>query len=443
MASSYHLERNLAKNIIERVDQTDSFSWSSIDLEKNFTWLNEHYSLQLAPGQREALTNTLRSRIAIITGGPGVGKTTIIHSIVALLQAHHCKVQLCAPTGKAAKRLTESTKCEAKTIHRLLEIDPFHGNFKRNKLNPLECDVLIIDEVSMVDIFLMDGIMKALPKSAGLFLLGDSDQLPSVGPGQLLKDMIDSKKITTSHLTEIFRQASHSHIIKNAYLVNKGEMFFTPPKEEESDFYFIEAEAPEQCVHIIKQLISHRIEDKFKFDPLKDIQILCPMNKGVLGARSLNDEIQKIFQPLEGEFIERTGWKYYVGDKVMQIHNDYNKEIYNGDTGIIISINHESSEVIIQFDPLAVVYDFDELEHVIPAYAITIHKSQGSEYPVVIIPIHMQHFVMLKKNLIYTAMTRGKKLVIMVGQRRAVESALKSSSNTARLTKLKEWLETL
>jgi exodeoxyribonuclease V alpha subunit len=347
---------------------------------------------------------------------------------------------LCAPTGRAAKRMTEATGFEAKTIHRLLEVDPKGGGFKRGDDNPLDCDLLVVDETSMVDVMLMQSLMKAVPETAALLIVGDIDQLPSVGPGQVLADVISSGAVPVVRLTEVFRQAAQSRIITSAHRINQGSIPDLNPPEAESDFYFVQADDPETAVARITELVKTRIPKRFGLDPIRDIQVLCPMNRGGVGARSLNIELQAALNPAGDRKVERFGWTFAPGDKVMQIENDYDKEVYNGDIGTIDDVDANSGELIARFDGRSVTYGFGELDMLVPAYAATIHKSQGSEYPAVVIPMLTQHYAMLQRNLLYTGVTRGKRLVVLVGQKKAVAIAVRNVSGRRRWSKLSEWL---
>jgi len=434
----YLAERSIAEQLI-RI-RAGALPWAEIDADKALPWIEQRTGLTLANSQAEAIRLALHSKIIVITGGPGVGKTTIINSVLRILAAKGVKLLLCAPTGRAAKRMTEATGMEAKTIHRLLEFDPKAFGFKRNDDNPLDCDLLVVVESSMVDVLLMQSLMKAVPTHAALFIVGDTDQLPSVGPGQVLADIINSGAVPVVRLTEVFRQAAESKIITSAHAINAGRLPDLAPPDGEADFYFVPAADPEQAVPRIVELVSKRIPRRFGFDPIKDIQVLCPMNRGGVGARSLNIELQATLNPAGDKRIERFGWTFAPGDKVMQIENDYDKDVFNGDIGMIEDVDLDEGDVTVDFDGRTVTFLFGELDSLVPAYAVTIHKSQGSEYPAVVIPIMTQHYAMLQRNLIYTGVTRGKKLVVLVGQKKAIAIAVKNVSGRRRWSKLNEWL---
>ncbi|OUI98534.1 MULTISPECIES: ATP-dependent RecD-like DNA helicase [Acetobacteraceae] len=437
LAVLYRAEQSIAERL--RACAVGRPPWPEIDAEKAMTWVETKTGLALAPSQQEAVRLALRSKVLVITGGPGVGKTTLVNAILKIVTAKGTDVQLCAPTGRAAKRLSESTGLEGKTIHRLLETDPANGSFKRDDTNPLTCDLLVVDEASMVDVLLMRSLLRALPDSAALLIVGDVDQLPSVGPGQVLADIIGSNAVPVVRLTEVFRQAAQSRIITNAHRINEGRM----PElnaEEGSDFYFVEAAEPEIGLRKLLAVVKDRIPARFGLDPVRDVQVLCPMNRGGLGARSLNIELQQALNPPGEVKVERFGWTYGPGDKVMQIANDYDRDVFNGDLGVIDRIDVEEGELTVSFDGGEVVYGFGELDELVLAYATTIHKSQGSEYPAVVIPLVTQHYAMLARNLLYTGVTRGRKLVVLVGQKKALAIAVRNQGGRRRWSKLREWL---
>ena len=439
LAGLHRAERAIAERLLT-LDK-GKVPWPWIDPDKAIPWIERRTGLTLAASQKAAVGTALASKLLVITGGPGVGKTTIVNTILRILSAKDVRLLLCAPTGRAAKHMNEATGFEAKTIHRLLEVDPKGGGFRRDTGNPLDCDLLVVDETSMVDVLLMHVLLKAVPDKAALLLVGDVDQLPSVGPGQVLTDMIASGAIPVVRLTEVFRQAAKSRIIVNAHRINQGVIPDVRIPEAESDFYFVEATDPETAVPRIIELVKTRIPRRFGLDPIRDVQVLCPMNRGGVGARSLNIELQAALNPAGERKVERFGWTFAPGDKVMQIENDYDKEVYNGDIGYVEDVEPDDGELIARFDGRSVPYGFGELDALVPAYAATIHKSQGSEYPAVVIPIMTQHFTMLQRNLLYTGVTRGKRLVVLVGQKKAVAIAVRSISGRRRWSKLREWLQ--
>lgn len=435
------------KSIAERLTTLSSGSppWPVIDSTKAIPWVEAKLGVALADSQKQAVAVALKTKLMVITGGPGVGKTTIVNSILRIVMAKGVKVALAAPTGRAAKRLSESTGLEAKTIHRLLEFDPANAGFKRSEALPLDCNLLVMDETSMVDVPLMASLLRAVPDAAAVIIVGDADQLPSVGPGQVLADIIGSKVMPVARLTEIFRQAAKSRIITNAHRVNNGQMpeLALPEDGSETDFYFIDAAEPEDAMPKIVKLVKSHIPRRFGFDPIRDIQVLCPMQRGGVGARSLNVELQKVLNPGNSSqpSVERFGYTYRIGDKVMQTENDYDKEVFNGDIGFVTAIEPDANEVMIDFDGRTVTYGFGELDEVALCYATTIHKSQGSEYLAVVIPIMTQHYMMLERNLLYTGITRGKRLVVLVGQKKAVGIAVRGNKDRRRWSKLKERLD--
>jgi exodeoxyribonuclease V alpha subunit len=448
LAHLHRDERRIAEALQELAH--GSPPWGSIDAAKAIPWVEQRLGLELAASQKTAVAEALASKVLVITGGPGVGKTTLINAILRILAAKRLRIQLCAPTGRAAKRMAEATGLEARTIHRLLEYDPAAHGFRRGADLPLECDLLVVDETSMVDVPLMASLLAAIPPEAALLLVGDVDQLPSVGPGQVLADAISSGALPVARLTEVFRQAASSRIITTAHAINAGTIpDLRPPSEgATTDFYFLPAETPEQAVALILKVVGERIPARFGLDPIGQVQVLCPMARGGCGSRSLNIELQKLLNPDPAEQVERFGWRFAPGDKVMQIANDYDKEVFNGDVGTIDAIDADASELSVLYPSSeagavgsrVVVYGWGELDHLVPAYACTIHKSQGSEYPAVVIPLLTQHYAMLQRNLVYTGLTRGKQLVVLVGQKKALAMAVKNHLGRRRYTKLAEWL---
>lgn len=395
-------------------------------------------SLGLSPAEKqvEALLRAVREKILVITGGPGTGKTTLVRAVLELFRNAGARVRMAAPTGRAARRLSESTGGDASTIHRLLEYSVPRGGFQRDRGNPLDCDLLVVDEASMIDLLLMDNLLAAVRDRAAVIIVGDANQLPSVGPGNVLGDLIASEAVPVIELNEIFRQAGESAIILNAHRIRNGE---SPVFETGGDFFFIEREDPDEAVRTVLDLVGKRIPDKFGFDPVEDIQVLSPMNKGAAGTISLNAALQDLLNPA-GQEIMRGARSFRRGDKVMQIRNNYDKEVFNGDIGRIVRIDPEEHELAISFDGREIPYDFAELEEIALAYAITIHKSQGSEYPAVVIPFLTQHYVLLQRNLLYTAVTRARSLVVLVGSRRALAMAVRNGRADGRFTGLKEKL---
>jgi exodeoxyribonuclease V alpha subunit len=422
LAGLYRAEQSIADRLL-RLRQ-GRLPWLPIEAELAIPWVESKTGLDLSPSQREAMRLALMSKTCVITGGPGVGKTTLVNSILKTLAAKRVVMALAAPTGRAAKRLAESSGMEAMTLHRLLETDPAEGGFKRNEHNPLDCQLLVIDEASMVDVMLMHATLKALPPSAALLLVGDVDQLPSVGAGQVLKDIIGSGAVPTVRLTEVFRQAATSRIIINAHRINAGEMPDLSARGE-GDFFYVEAEEPGDVAEKVVDLVSRHIPRRFGFDPARDIQVLGPMQRGGAGARALNTLLQQRINPPTDQFVERFGHRYGPGDKVMHIVNDRERDIYNGDLGVVTRVDHAEAELTAMFGQAEATFDFSELDALQLAYATTIHKSQGSEYPVVVLPLTMQAYTMLGRELIYTAVTRARKLLVLVGSRKALAIAVK------------------
>jgi len=437
LAGLYRSEQAIAERL--RLLSRGRPPWPVIDASRALPWVEARTGLALAPSQQEALRLAVDAKVLVITGGPGVGKTTLVRSVLQVLGAKGVRVALCAPTGRAAKRLAESTGLEARTIHRLLEADPGTGGFKRGEAHPLDCDLLVVDEASMVDVPLMRALLMALPDASALLLVGDVDQLPSVGPGQVLADVIASAAVPVVRLTEVFRQAAQSRIITNAHRINGGRMpELTAP--DGSDFYFIKAAEPEDAARKLLAVVRDRVPARFGLDPVRDVQVLCPMNRGSLGARMLNIELQRVLNPPGEQRVERFGWTYGPGDKVMQVTNDYERDVFNGDLGIVTGLDMEEGTLLVSFEGREVEYGFGELDELALAYATTIHKAQGSEYPAVVIPLATQHYAMLARNLLYTGVTRGKRLVVLVGSRKALSMAVRNAGARRRWSKLREWL---
>ena len=400
----------------------------------------DQVKIELAPEQKEAVMASLKEKVLVITGGPGTGKTTIIQAIIKVFQAAKSKILLAAPTGRAAKRMSETTDLESRTLHRLLEYSPKEDGFARNQDNPLACGLLVVDEASMLDTMLMYHLLKAVPLGATVVFVGDVNQLPSVGPGNILRDVIHSKIVPVVELVKVFRQAAESEIICNAHLINQGKMpTLSYTLKSRSDFYFFKENNPDAVADLIVDLVQKRIPHNFGFRSIEDIQVLTPMNKGVAGAVNLNTRLQAALNP-QRIMLKRGERELRLNDKVMQIRNNYDKEVFNGDMGRITSINLTDRDLVVCFEDRNVLYTFEELDELVPSYAISVHKSQGSEYPVIVLPILSQHYVLLQRNLIYTGVTRGKQLVILVGETKAINMAVSNNNMRKRNTWLAQRL---
>jgi len=411
-----------------------------IDADKAVSWVQQRLSISLATDQIRAIKGAAENKAMVITGGPGTGKTTIINAILTIFSRLKIRMLLAAPTGRAAKRMSEITGRESRTIHRMLEYSLQKGGFQKNEDSPLCCDLLVVDEASMIDTVLMYHLLRAVPPEATFILVGDVNQLPSVGAGNVLADIIGSGSVPVVELREIFRQAKESRIVVNAHRINSGFLpAFKPSKDRLDDFYFVERDDPDAVLGEIIELVTERVPARFGLDPFDDIQVLTPMHKGMVGAENLNRELQKALNPAGGG-VARGDRILRIHDKVMQIRNNYDKEVFNGDMGRVVRVDPELRDVVICFDGREIPYDFNDLDEIVLSYAVSVHKSQGSEYPAVIVPLVMQHYMLLQRNLIYTAVTRGRKLVILIGAKKALATAVNNNKIRRRYTRLKERL---
>jgi exodeoxyribonuclease V alpha subunit len=407
-------------------------------------WVEQKTGLALTEEQRQAVCLALQEKLLIITGGPGTGKTTILQAVIRLLEEKNLRIHLASPTGRAAKRLAEVTGHEATTLHRLLEWNPREGGFQRNARNPLETDFVVVDEVSMLDILLTHHLLQAIPLAATLLLVGDADQLPSVGPGTVLQDLLSVPGIPAIRLTTIFRQAAESRIVSNAHRVNRGQLpdLSVPAADQAQDFFFLSEEDPARLQQLVVDLALRRLPAKYGLDPLSDIQVLTPMHRGPIGAGQLNAALQAALNPPRTGAAEllRGGRIFRAGDRVLQLRNNYDKAVFNGDLGRIAAIDPIQQAVMVQVDDREVSYDFSDADELALAYAMTVHKSQGSEYPCVILVMHSTHYPMLQRNLLYTALTRAKRLLVVVGTQKALAIATRNDAIRRRFSRLAERL---
>ena len=405
----------------------------TVQVEKAIQWAEQKFDISLSAEQRDAIRLAVDAKVMVLTGGPGTGKTTLINCLIAIFEYKGLSISLAAPTGRAAKRMEEATGRVAKTIHRLLEFSPKQGGFLRSDTNPLNADLVIIDECSMIDIALMDSLLRAVPTHARLFLVGDVDQLPSVGPGAVLMDIIASGIVPKTVLKTIFRQAAESGIVTNAHRINRGES----PEFNTTDFFFIERDDPQSTLDTVLEVVTNRIPKKFGLDPIRDIQVLAPMHRGETGVANLNRVLQETLNPGGAPVAGRS---FRLGDKVIQLRNNYDLDVYNGDIGVVTLVEEDVKEVEVQFDDRRALYPFEDLDNLGLAYATTVHKAQGSEYPAVVMPLVTQHFLLLQRNVLYTAITRGKRLVVLVGQPKALGMAIRNIDSTRRHTRLADRL---
>ena len=470
LAPFYYAELGVANQFLRLLSNEskdsnyDGTKQASFVTDAILTELEQDMGIRFALQQREAIHTAMTARAMILTGGPGTGKTTTTVGMIRLFEAQGRHITLTAPTGRAAKRLSETTGGEAKTIHRLLEFSPQINGFKRNRQNPLDTDVVIVDETSMVDLVLMNRLMQAIRPGTTLILIGDVDQLPSVGAGSVLKSLIDSRRISVIKLTEIFRQAQESMIVMNAHRINKGD-FPELTGDTDRNFFFMEADDPDEIVKLICSLIADRLPQHYDYHPIDDIQLLCPMRRGVLGTENLNKRLQEVlnlestapaavhpfekmrFGPQNYRQVpqfpgrSRTAGGFHIGDKVMQVRNNYDYDVFNGDIGRVVAIEHVEKKVHVQFPDKQVAYDTADLGELVLAYATTIHKAQGSEYPAVVIPLHTQHYLMLQRNLLYTGITRAKERVVIVGTKQALGICIRNNQVMQRNSYLAERLQ--
>lgn len=440
----YYAEVGVARRLrtMLSVDRSRLAFYRNANWERVFAYLNGRMAFQLTEKQQAAVRQALTEKVSILTGGPGTGKTFTVQTIIRLLRARGQGVLLAAPTGRAAKRLSETTGEPAQTLHRLLEFSPHQGfKFMRDSDNPLDADMIVVDEASMIDVLLMNALLKAIDATSHVLFVGDVDQLPSVGAGNVLRDMIDSGVVPSVALDTIFRQAADSYIIVNAHRINQGE--FPIFSRSASDFFLFRHEDPERAADRVLELVAERIPRRFGYEPLHDIQVLSPMHRGAAGVAALSDRLQATLNPAEPTKPEAPyGSRVYrLGDKVMQVRNNYDKDVFNGDMGFVTRVDREEQVLTVHFDDRPVDYEFHELDDLLHAYAVSIHKSQGSEYPAVVVPLLTQHYMMLQRNLLYTAVTRARELAVLVGTKRAIAIAVRNDKVADRNSRLDERLQ--
>ena len=388
-------------------------------------WASRRMGVELSEEQRQAVHEAVSQKVFVLTGGPGTGKTTILRAVISILEALGQRVALAAPTGRAAKRLAEASVREAQTLHRLLEFKPGEGRYGRNAERPLDADAVVVDETSMLDIVLCHHLLQAVPRHASVLFVGDANQLPSVGPGKFLGDVLESGVVPFHRLERIFRQGDRSGIVQAAHRVNQGRLPYLGSSDSLRDFYFVEADEPEAAAHAVVRICGERIPARFGLRPVRDVQVLCPMNRGAIGVHQLNDRLREALNPA-GTEVTRFGRTFRVGDRVLQTVNNYDKDVFNGDLGWVTGVDHAAGRITVRFEEVDVDYDFSELDELQPSFAMTVHRAQGSEFPAVVVPVLTQHYPMLQRNLLYTAITRGRRLVVVVGSLKALAMAVRN-----------------